>query len=138
MPGQPTGEFDVIKLEVVEVGASTLNNIVDAGENFELECTFEGTGVTWAGLETILEAEVYFFAEGMGFSGDRSFGTQTANLYAGGSPYKVRSGPLSITTNGVFRCGCVVNFRNKTSHAPWKGWLGYNEDCVMLVHSFEE
>ena len=138
MTGQPTGEFNVTKLEVVETGTSNLNNIVDAGEMFRLKATFEGTGTNWDNMEKMpVTAEVYFYGEGMGLVASQAFGAIKSQVLAYKTgKYEVFSDQVSVPIQGIFRCGCVVTFKNGAT--PWYGWLGYNEDCVLQVHPSEQ
>lgn len=144
MPGQPEGEFDVTKLEAIEKepsGGEHPSYIFDYGESFQLQATFQGSGTQWENMKLNKFAYVaQFFAEGMGPGvADRDFGTTSGNLASGQDVYEVRSPNVSINAMGIFRCIVVVTFRGPgTPPKPWIGFLGFNEDCVIQVHVYEE
>jgi hypothetical protein len=146
MPGQPEGEFDVTKLEAIETepsGEKHPSFIFDIGENFQLEATFEGAGDTWRNLEFSgeYEAVAQFYAEGMGPGvPDQNFGTKAKDLtWPSPGEYKILSDTVSISRQGIYRCGVVVYLRDRDPpRRPWIGFVGFNGDCVLQVHPFEE
>jgi hypothetical protein len=146
MPGQPEGEFDVTKLEAIETettGEEHPSFIFDKGESFTLKATFQGAGDTFRNLEFSREYEAFaqFFAEGMGPGvPNQNFGSKQMPLQWPSPPeYEIVSNPVSISSRGIYRCGVVVYLRDKDSpQRPWIGILGFNENCVIQVHPFEE
>lgn len=141
MPGEfAGGQFDVTKLEAIEIetatGVESPSNIIDYGENFYLQATFEGKGTAWPNL-TGGTYVAKFYAEGMGPSvPDQDFGTVKGPM-TGKSKYTVKSPVNNITTEGLYRCGVTVSFR-KADGTPFYGVLGYNEDCVIQIGIAEE
>ena len=144
MPGQPEGEFDVTTLEAIETepsGVQHPSSIFDFGEQFNLQATFQGSGTQWENMKLNRFAYVaQFFAEGMGPGvADQDFGTTNGNLTPAQNVYEVGSPNASINAVGIFRCMVVVTFRGPaTPPRPWIGFLGFNQDCVIQVHAFEE
>jgi hypothetical protein len=142
MPGQIGGPstFDVTKLECFEIdepGVEIQNNIIDAGEQFYLKATFSGSGLEWENLISGgYECAAQFYAEGMGYG--------VANLNLGppepgdlGTGY-VKSKVYTFNTTGIYRCGVAVTIQGAGGGAPWKGALGFNEDCVIMINPKEE
>lgn len=145
MPGEMTmnGEFNVTRLEAWEIetpGQPPIqSNIIDWTEPFFLRAYFEGSGPGWINMrQNGFEYRAQFYAEGMGPGvADQDFGTVTGNLVPGQDAYEVDSNEQTIGANAIFRCGVMVTFR-PPGGGPWFGVLGYNEDCVIQIHTLEE
>jgi hypothetical protein len=134
--GNPAAEsFDVSELEIVELGTTTPNNIVDVGANFQLRARIEGSGSVWNNLKTtdhVVKAQ--FYAEGMGPGvPDHTFGADIFKDISA-DDFWIESDPVSVAEEGIYRCGVVVTIWDDAAANPWTGWLGYNEDCVLQVN----
>jgi hypothetical protein len=138
--GNPSAEkFDISELEIVELGTTTPNNIVDVGEDFQLRARIEGDGAVWDNLKTTdHKVKVRFYAEGMGPAiPDQTFGAPVF-LDISADDFWVESEAVSVADEGVYRCHVIVEIWDDTETHPWKGWVGYNEDCVLQVNPHEE
>ena len=130
--------FDVSQLRVVESGTMSPNNIVDPGENFELEATIAGNGLTWANLiNSHHKVKAQFYAEGMGPGvPDQDFGHVFLDIP--GNNFAVKSAPVNVPDAGIYRCGVVVSVWDNGQTNSWVGWLGYNEDCLLQVNEEDQ
>jgi hypothetical protein len=159
MAGEPEGVFDVTKLEVIETDAAGVehsSSIIDVGEAFKLRATIKGKAgdPTWeafkainapVGVPDFFQVRARFYAEGMGpgvpnrFFGALKFVSITADEFT------VDSDVVTVGAQGIYRCGVRVNVffywdppgAPPPITIPWRGWLGYNEDCVLEVNPFE-
>ncbi len=135
--------FDVTTLECFEIETATgeqfQSNIIDWGEQFFLRATFTGDGAQWSNMvNNGFGFIVQFFAEGMGPGvADLALGTVNGNLVPGTNEYTVDSAIATVNAQGVYRCGVTVSFRVPNGN-NWFGVLGFNEDCVILIHPSEE
>ncbi len=152
MPGEPVGAFDVNTLEVIEMvgGVETSSHIVDAGETFELRAhiTAVGTDPFWGFLRAVnaalgpgnevLFARGEFYAEGMGPGvPNQVFGTTDEPINA--DTFTVDSPGNSIVPDGIYRCGVMLNvyFILGAVEVPLKTWVGFNEECPLMVNPHE-
>ena len=90
-----------------------------------------------------LNSDLYtavFYAEGMGPGlPNIAFGQLNGALMPAGGPYTLNQNiPGGIPNQGVYRCGVYVVFSDSGTGNPLYGWGGFNEDCAILVHPFEE
>jgi hypothetical protein len=135
------GQFDVTKLEAIEIekvaGVETPSNIIDAGETFYLKATFGGSGPGWANVVG-KEYVAKFYAEGMGWGiSNQNLGTDTGTVTSATQQF-AQSPNKVINTDGLYRCGVTVSFRDPVTLVPFYGCLGYNEDCVIQIGGAEE
>lgn len=143
MPGQagnPSAEnFDVSELEIVEQGTTTPNNIIDVGEDFQLRARIEGSGSVWNNLKTTdHKVKAQFYAEGLGPGvPDQTFGAPVF-VDIPGDDFWVHSETVSVADEGLYRCGVIVTIWDDAEANPWIGWIGFNEDCPLLVNPHEE
>jgi hypothetical protein len=138
--GNPSAEkFDVSELEIVESGTTTPNNIVDVDEVFELRARIEGSGSTWDNLKsTDHKVKAQFYAEGMGPGvWNRTFGAPKF-VDISDDDFWVESDSVTVDRAGIYRCGVIVTIWDDAETNAWKGWLGFNEDCRLLVNPHEE
>ena len=152
MPGEPVGTFDVNTLEIIEMvaGVETTSLIVDVGETFELRAhiTADRIDPLWVFMRAINAAlglgnEVFFvraefYAEGMGPGvPNQAFGTTYEPINA--DTLEAKDAGNSIGPDGIYRCGVMVNvvFKSGTIEVPLKAWVGFNEECPLMVNPHE-
>lgn len=141
MPGEPTW-FGVISLEAFEIDGTVelKSNIIDRGENFLLRATIQGdpTITEWVNMRIGgIRYRVRFYAKSMTPGiGDIDWG-YTAFTDLNQDTFSVDSPTVQINRTGLYECGCWVEFRH-ANNTPYFGVLGYNKECVIQVHSFEE
>jgi hypothetical protein len=146
MAGEPRGQFDVTKLEAIETdpaGDEHSTYILNAGEQFSLRATFEGTGAQWDSMERSgFKAVLRFYAESIGPGPEQSWGPKMITLgpasqHKTDGEYRVDSDPISISQSGIYRCGVAVTFKTDSDNYWW-GVLGFNDECMLQIHWLEE
>lgn len=144
------GAWDITQLEAIEQDAAgnwAPTHIVDRGETFRLRATFDGNGAVWNTLENQGHvANVTFFAERLGaepagwwwFGGtwEHDFPTIQKVLAANGGPYFAESGDLTVTKDGIYKCGVTVTFEDANGVADL-GTLGALEGLLLQVSEHE-
>lgn len=148
MAGQPNIpgllEFDVTNLEVTREehphappGFITLN-VIDWGEPFDLQLTFEGDGPFWYNMESVptLQARADFHINET--TGPVVYnGSELLDLVPGQKTYKITHTVPGINADGLFDLSAEVTIQN-TNGAPWYGVLGFVEGKKLQIHSREE
>jgi len=113
-------------------------DIIDAGEPFDLVATFTGSGTDWINMKraclTGLQYQVRFYAEGQGANAPEiDFGMEVGNLSPGVDKYVVTHRVASgISTRGLYQCSVTVEFPQKY------GVLGYYQDLWIQVSPREQ
>jgi hypothetical protein len=143
MPGEPSW-FDVSSLETIEIETATgvehPSNIIDWNENFYLRATIQGdtSQNEWANMAGGgVQYRVRFYARSMtpGVD-DVDFGFTQWTDVPNQNTIIVDSQQLTIGANGLFECGCWVEFQH-ANNARYYGVLGYNS-CPLQIHLLEE
>jgi len=120
--------WTINKFYVVEpAGADTPAEIIPLNAPFDVRVDFDGTGGAWQALENAGAAfEVKFYAEGIGFAAQElDLGTELGNLAAG--PYTVSHSVAGISTEGVYRLGCLIRI------SPPSNVVGFEENLLISV-----
>ncbi len=142
------GTWDITQLEALEQDAAgnwVPTQIVDRGEKFRLRATFDGTGAVWNTLENQKHvANVTFFAERLGaepawpFGGtwERDFPPIQVTLSAGSGPYFAEIDGLTITKDGIYKCGVTMTFEDANGVADL-GIVGSLEGLMLQVSEYE-
>lgn len=135
-------EFNIKNLRVIESPTvpGDVMNIIDAGESFTLELTFElkGSSPLMDALKSgPFQAKVEFRGESVGFGGPSNWGTATKPLVNGVDTYTASFKHLGINADRLYTVGAMVTIENKTTNKKVVGITGFYEGLRVQIHSAE-
>jgi hypothetical protein len=128
MPTQPTGVWNISKIEAIETaaGAELPSTVIPPSTSFDLQLTFEGKGAAWNALVSAKAAyEVKFYAESYGPGVEQEIASYKGTLAAGENKAKA-------TVTGGLNAG-IYHIVGLVRVSPGSGMTGFLGDLVVEV-----